>query len=951
MSPNKLPEQEEPITISSTNSGLSRFRSWKGLAQGAALAAALGIGAAACSSSPRSEVGSRPAAADAGDAGDAGDGGDAGGPDAGTPPPTEDGGADAGPPPPDFDRDGVPDDEDQCLSGDDNADIDNDGLCDTEDPCPTVPPEAGRLASEDNDADGVGARCDLDDTPVTGFDPTNSDTDLDRVLDRNDGCTGVPNGAPQVDGDGDGATTPCDCDDNNPAVHPAVPARIPAVSAADDVPGDGVDSDCNGLGGLVAENPDGTVVIAGEPTYTCRVGETRDDPDGVATGECEVGTQTCEAFAGGSAFGPVDGGVDAVPETCNTLDDDCDETADEDIVCDCEPGATRDCGTDEGKCEVGTQPCGADRRWTDECNDGVGPDESETCDDEDDDCDGEADENFGVGDACTGTGGCGVDGDGTIECATPSTTRCSTNPGGSEDRSTAEVCDGVDNDCDGSVDEGSYSVVGGQGTAAVGTACELPEVCGDGTYICAASQAVVCSSAADRVQSPGLLERPNFCNGIDDDCDDQTDEGCSCEDEETVACGVSEGTCDPGVQICRDGRVGDACEGTFVGPTAEECDGADNDCDGIIDDIGGRVAGAPCTGTGRCGEVPGSYECFGVPGVIEATLICSTMPNGSTDRAIAETCNGVDDDCDGSLDEGDWPGAGAVNMPCSLPEDCGDGVTRCDTTAATECSSIDLASTDGPPGACDGRDNDCDGAADEGCACESGTSRDCGTDEGACSEGTQACSSGTLGDCVGDVTPVTETCNGEDDDCDGDTDENFSVGDACRGRGECGVDTPGTPADEGAGVIECATTTTARCSVNPGGLSDQSSAELCNGLDDDCDGTADEGIGALGNVGTVCTLPGVCRDGTVECNGLLQTRCSSISAAVAEVCDGADNDCDTATDEGFNVGTSCTLPDPCGGGVLRCANPSSTECSSIDNAVPEVAGNLVDDDCDGSVDE
>lgn len=885
MSINRPHLDEEPIVVSQNNSAFSRLRSWKGLTRGAALAAALGIGAAACSSSPRSEVGSRPAAADAG-----------------TPPPTKDGGADAGPPRPDFDRDGVPDDEDQCLSGDDNADIDNDGLCDTEDPCPTAPPEEDRLASEDNDADGLGKRCDLDDTPVTGFDPTNSDTDLDRVLDRNDGC-GVPNGAPQVDGDGDGAATPCDCNDNNPAIHPAVPARIPAVSAATDTPGDGVDSDCDGIGQQVGPtNADGTVVIEGEETYICIPGTTRDDPDGVAMGECAVGTQTCLSFPGGSAFGAVSGGVDAVPETCNTLDDNCNGTADEDIVCDCEPGAMRDCGTDVGKCEFGTQTCGPDRRWSEPCVGGVTPDESETCDDEDDDCDGSTDEDFGVGDACTGVGGCGVGGAGVKECASPSTTRCSTNPGGNEDRSTSETCNGVDDNCNGSVDDGNYSVVGGPGQAAVGTACSLPGLCGDGTYECAGAAAVRCNSVANQVQNPGLLESPGFCNGINDDCDNQTDEGCSCVDDETLACGISTGACNPGVQICENGSFRAACEGTFVGPEAETCNGVDDNCDGIVDNIGGRVPGAPCTGVGGCGEIPGVYECVSGGGVVFDFLGCSTMPGGSANRAIVEQCNGVDDDCDGRIDygpgvAGSWPGAGAVNLSCSLPGICDAGVTRCGTTAQTECSSIDRATggvLEGPGALCDGLDNNCSGAADEGCACVNGVSRSCGESEGACTEGSQACSGGVWGDCVGDTGPTTETCNGVDDDCDGSVDNGFGVGDACRGRGECGVDTPGTPADEGLGVIECATTTTTRCSVNPGGLSDQSTAERCNDLDDDCDGSVDEDF----DIGEGCSLPGVCGAGVNRCRDLFNEECSSEDARGVEIpANGLDDDCDDDVDE------------------------------------------------------
>jgi len=82
-----------------------------------------------------------------------------------------------------------------------------------------------------------------------------------------------------------------------------------------------------------------------------------------------------------------------------------------------------------------------------------------------------------------------------------------------------------------------------------------------------------------------------------------------------------------------------------------------------------------------------------------------------------------------------------------------------------------------------------------------------------------------------------ELCNGLDDDCDGQVDEDFHVGDPCEAPGVCG-----------AGYVECAgLLADARCDTAPGG-SASPAAELdadCDGEDDDCDGEADDDVGAL----------------------------------------------------------------------------------------------------------
>jgi hypothetical protein len=174
---------------------------------------------------------------------------------------------------------------------------------------------------------------------------------------------------------------------------------------------------------------------------------------------------------------------------------------------------------------------------------------------------------------------------------------------------------------------------------------------------------------------------------------------------------------------------------------------------------------------------------------------------------VAETCNNVDDDCDGEVDEGNPPGGEACPIE-GLYGVCATGAISCATGSRT-CAQTVFPTAE----SCNGLDDDCDGTADEALG-----STTCGV--GVCATTVANCAGGVPQACVPGI-PGTESCNGLDDDCDGATDEGF-------GTSTCGVGGCRTT------VNNCSDGVPQTCVPFP------PSEEICNGQDDDCDGTTDE---------------------------------------------------------------------------------------------------------------
>jgi hypothetical protein len=512
-----------------------------------------------------------------------------------------------------------------------------------------------------------------------------------------------------------------------------------------------------------------------------------------------------------------------------------------------------------------------------------------------------------------------------------------------------EICDGVDNDCDGLVDEGALPEVGDLCANQMGECAGGVKQCTP-SFHCSVTTTTACRDASDTTSCPtGEIcqadgkntdhitctknPSPESCDGKDNNCNGMIDEGDPGDSMHAggARCGNGTGTCVQGVYHCAGPCVNqaDGCTGADtmmcqggVGPVTEVCDGLDNDCDGIIDNnipsLGSCGAPEPgCTTmSGGGGTPPTGTACgvcqFGSSTCQGGTIICSMAKNPTL-----EQCNGMDDDCDMKIDE-DFTltpvASPALPVYNKTTQNCGGCGVVCgaglpnDGNAIWGCSAAGQCVITG----CKAGFHDNNGMASDGC------------EFGVC------------------FNSGPEICDGVDNDCDGVIDETPAIGSApniCATQGECKntvaacpcANTPDTNCTGAGCVTTCASQSGWVCNY-PSTVTVDSNGNIvdettCDGLDNDCNGFIDDAQPQMEHndcpgyiVGNPASCPGtpvtcnngqlgVCqRTGQFVCpaSGQGAAVCNAadgMSSKTAESCNNTDDDCDGAVDEGASTGS------------------------------------------------
>ena len=426
------------------------------------------------------------------------------------------------------------------------------------------------------------------------------------------------------------------------------------------------------------------------------------------------------------------------------------------------------------------------------------------------------------------------------------------------------------------------------------------------------------------------------CDAGWSDADNNKDSnGCEhalpCINGQTQVCGPPEagtGICVSGIQTCANNAWG-VCSGA-VYPDKNEAgkcsDNLDNDCDGTKDcqdtDCSSDAVCDTCTkityykdadldGYGNLTNTV--QKCAAPSGYVTNSNDCNDY-NSAIRPGAAETCDGIDNNCNGVPDEGakltfykDFDADTYGNLTntvqaCTAPQGY--------VANTNDCDDYDLATNPSKTEICDGKDNNCNGETDEGCPCVAGEKRSCGTDAGECIKGIQTCVSGIWSaTCTGEKGPATETCNNKDDDCDNIIDNNVTETQSC-GKGVCTGGTQTKTCAKGSFGAWSA------CSTD-----ELNTTEACNGLDDDCDGVKDEGLtqktfykdsdgdgyGISSDKVQACVAP----SGYVSNSGDCNDANSAIRPGATEICiDLVDNNCNNLTDsssEGCGSQANSTL--------------------------------------------
>jgi len=460
----------------------------------------------------------------------------------------------------------------------------------------------------------------------------------------------------------------------------------------------------------------------------------------------------------------------------------------------------------------------------------------------------------------------------------------------------AEICDGIDNDGDGLIDEGFEQQLVDCTTEPVDpTFCDIDGdlflVCGDpASALRGVGPSFVNVDCADQLgfRYPGATE---LCNGMDDDCDGTVDDGLE------TTCGLGE--CEHTIDSCIN-AMEQVCD-PLEGASDELCNGLDDDCDGTVDepdatdaptwyeDADGDGFGDPAVSQRACaapaGFVADNTDCDDTIATCNSDCTTDVDSDGTTD--CADSCLDADGDGFGS--------AGGAGDSCAGP-DCDDTIVTCNSDCTTNVDgdgTMDCADT------C--LDADGDNYGNAGGAGDTCTAADCNDAIATCTadcttdaddDGTMDCADTCLdadGDNYGDAGGAGNSCTGTDcndaiatctADCTTDVDaDGPDCADTCLD-----VDGDGFGSAGGAGNTctdadcdDTIATCTADCTTDVDLDGTPDCADTC--LDADGDN-----FGNAGGAGNSCDGPD-CDDGA-----------ASINPGAIDACDGVDNDCNGIVD-------------------------------------------------------